>query len=328
MEIAGLKVLVTGGGGFLGSHIAEHLVRLGAEVSIMDTFLSGRTVNLTTIKDDITLFKGDITNRWQVEKAMQGVDVVVETAFPLAAYDRSLEHQFIQGGTTGLFNILRGAVKEKALVIFTSSIAVYGEQQYLPIDENHHLEPILLYGATKLAGEYYCQTMGRTYGLNYIILRISDIYGPRNGRISAPIHFLLQGQKNLPVELKGDGSQSRTYTYISDLVDAVLLSIKCSQARGQIINIAGDECVSVYRLAELCKQVTGSEGEIRRNYPAACEGTVAASTLDSAFSDHRKYWIANDKAKKLLGFQPKVDMVSGLKLTYDWLAANPDYFGA
>lgn len=312
MDISGLNILVTGGAGFLGSHIAERLVGLGARVRILDTFLSGRNQNLLPIEGKITLYQGDIVDQEAVDRAMKGVNVVVHCAFPLAVYDRSLDNQFIHGGSAGLFNILKAALREKALVVFSSSIAVYGKQEYLPIDEKHPVQPILLYGATKLAGEYYCLTMARTYGLKTVILRIADIYGPRNGRVSAPIDFLLKGMSNQPMIIKGDGSQSRTYTYISDLVDAVVLAITCPQAQGEIINIAGDECISIADLAALAKQITGGTGEVK---------------LEKAVSgDGRKYWIDNRKAKALLGFAPKIDITSGLRQTLAWLRANPDYF--
>ncbi|MHB1167285.1 MAG: NAD-dependent epimerase/dehydratase family protein [Carboxydocellales bacterium] len=314
MDISGLNILVTGGAGFLGSHIVERLVKLGTRVRVLDTFLSGREKNLLPVQGQITLYQGDIVDEGVVDRAMTGVDVVVHCAFPLAAYDRSLNHQFIQGGSVGIFNILKSALKEKALVVFASSIAVYGEQQYLPIDEQHPLKPILLYGATKLSGEFYCLTMAQTYGLKTVILRITDIYGPRNGRISAPINFLLKGMNNMPVEIKGDGTQSRTYTYISDLVDAVILAATCPQAQGKIINIAGDECVSIYDVAVLAKKLTGSTGEI--------------SLEKSISSDRRKYWIDNRQAKALLGFTPKVNIESGLRQTLAWLKANPDYFNS
>ncbi|MDA8212095.1 MAG: NAD-dependent epimerase/dehydratase family protein [Clostridia bacterium] len=312
MDIAGLNILVTGGAGFLGSHIAERLVSLGARVRILDTFLSGRDQNLLPIQGRISLYQGDIVDQGVVDRAMEGVQVVVHCAFPLAAYDRSLDNQFIHGGSVGLFNILKAALREKALVVFSSSIAVYGQQQYLPIDENHPVQPILLYGVTKLAGEFYCLTMAHTYGLKTVILRIADIYGPRNGRVSAPIDFLLKGMGNQPMVIKGDGSQTRTYTYISDLVDAVILAITCPQAQGEIINIAGDDCISISDLAILAKQITGSTGKI--------------SLEQAVVSDGRKYWIDNRKAKSLLGFAPKVDISSGLRQTLAWLKADPDYF--
>lgn len=312
MSIAGRKVLVTGGAGFLGSHIVEGLLASGAEVRVLDTFLSGRPVNLNDCRHQIEFLKGDINDRETVEKAMRGTAAVVHSAFPLAAYDRSLDNQFIAGGTVGLFNILRAAVQTGSLVVYTSSIAVYGKQQYLPIDENHPLEPILLYGATKLAGELYCRTMASTYGLKAVILRITDIYGPRNGRISAPIRFLLNGLHNRPIIVKGDGAQSRTYTYIADLVDAVCLALTTPNAVGETLNISGDECVSVRELAEICRELTGSR--------------VPVQIDRSVTSDPRKYAIANQKAKSVLGFSPTVDIRTGLAKTLGWLQNNPNYF--
>lgn len=312
MDLSNIKVLVTGGAGFLGSHISEGLLNAGARVNILDTFLSGRESNITHLKNRVKFYHGDILDQSLVKEAAKGVDVVVHSAFPMAICDRSLNKQYIEAGTVGIYNVLNSALAEDAKLIYVSSISVYGRQKYLPVDEEHPVHPMLIYGATKLAGEFYCQVMAEEYGLQTVILRYSDIFGPRNGRISAPINFLLKSLHKQPLEINGDGSQIRSYTYVSDAVDATLLAMVKPEAKGQIINVAGDDNISILELAQKVRKLTGMPLDIK------CAGTKNPDT--------RNYIIDNNRAKKLLGFKPRVSIDDGLELTLQWLKDNPLFY--
>jgi nucleoside-diphosphate-sugar epimerase len=311
--MSGKKVLVTGGAGFLGSHLCEGLLAAGAEVRVLDTFSSGRKDNLNGCPGRLEIITGDISGEEDVGRAARDVDVIIHAAFPMPVRERSMETKHIGAALAGLFNLLKEAAAREALFIYFSSIAVYGDQQYIPIDEEHPCEPATLYGAVKLAGEHFCRTLAKIPGLRYVILRIADIYGPRNSRVSTPVKFLLQAIRKENIVVHGSGRQSRTYTYVGDLVDAVLKAVVNPAAPGRVFNIAGDEAVSIYELALAARKAAGNEVDV-----VFAPGEPA---------DDRKLVICGSRAKKLLGFQPRIKLAEGLSSTCRWLRDNPSYYG-
>lgn len=312
MKLKNKKILVTGGAGFLGSHLCENLVKTGAKVTIFDKLFTGKKENIKNLSGKAKIVYGDILDESLVQKTAENADIIIHTAFPMAACDRDLSNQHIEIGTVGLFNLLKAAYDNNSKFVYASSISVYGEQKYVPIDENHPLEPLLIYGATKLVGETYCQAFSRNYGLKTVILRLSDFFGPRNGRISAPINFLYKAIRNEPIIVTGGGQQVRTYTYIQDIVDGVIQALIIPVANGKTFNLAGDNHISLIGLAELAKQVANSSSEIK---------LVQSSQVDS-----RQYIIDNRKAKKLLRYKPKVSIAQGLEETLKWLNSNPENY--
>lgn len=311
MRLKGRKVLVTGGAGFLGSHLCERLLAEGAEVCVLDVFTSGRITNLGALLGQINLVNGDIAKADLVLKAVGDADTIVHLAFPLALRERSIETPVITGILTGLLNLIKAAIARDALLIYTSSIAVYGNGRYVPIDENHPLEPVLIHGAVKLAGENFCRTLAGSNGLRTVILRVADIYGPRNTRISVPIKFLLKAMANEPITVYGDGSDSRTYTFVADFTEAVVLSMIRPEAVGGVFNVGGDECVSMRELAAEVKKITGGSS------PVLFQDSPAAG---------RRLFIDNRKSKEVLGFKPAFKIAEGLALTHSWFINNPDYY--
>lgn len=307
MNLKGKKVLVTGGAGFLGSHICRRLVECGADVVLLDCAVESNISRIRDFYKEVRVLEGDILDSGLVERAASGAGAVVHTAFPAAACGRSPERQFVAAGTAGTFNALRAAWRQGAVFIYASSISVYGHQRYLPIDEEHPVDPFLLYGATKLAGEHYCRVMGQEFGAKTVILRLSDLYGPGNGRAGAPNIFVENALKGDPLVVRGGGTQVRTYTFISDAVQAFLLAIDNSDAWGQVFNIAGGECISIRELAErVARMFPGSGGIV--DWPAE--------------PDRRCYFISSEKAKKILGYEPRVSMEEGLRITARWLREN------
>lgn len=302
--IRGCRVLVTGGAGFLGSNIARLLLSQGAEITLLDNCRPGQEKNILDLMDRVDLLRGDITDQETVKKAARGKEVIVHAAFPVMQCDRSLENQFVATGTVGLFNILKEALEGQALVIYVSSISVYGRQSYTPIDENHPLDPALVYGATKLAGEFYCKVMAREYGLKTVILRYSDLYGPGLGRSNAPVVFLQRALAGFPLPVRGGGRQVRSYLFVTDAAQAVLQAIEAPAARGMVINVAGDEAITIMDLALKAKEITGSKSEIISE-----EGWV----------DEREYRIDSTLARSILGFRPRVDLSAGLRKTLAWV---------
>lgn len=311
MRLTGRHVLVTGGAGFLGSHLCEKLLAEGARVRALDILTSGREKNLSEVFKEIEFLNSNIACAASVQKAVRDIDTIVHLAFPMALRHRSIETRVITENLTGLLNLVTSALDRNALFVYISSIAVYGNNKYVPIDENHPLEPVLIHGAVKLAGENFCSTLARSNGLRMVILRVADIYGPKNARISVPIKFLLQAMRNEAITVYGDGSDSRTYTYVSDFSEAVILSLIRPEAIRGIFNIGGDECVSMHRLALEVKKITGSESPILfQECPAA----------------GRKLFIDSRHAKEILCFKPAFQLTEGLTTTYRWLKDHPDFY--
>lgn len=311
MRLKGRNVLVTGGAGFLGSHLCEKLIVEGARVRALDIFTSGRETNLSAVLEQVDLLNTNIACEDSVLKAAKDVDAIVHLAFPMVLRQRAIDTQVITDILAGLLNLIRAALERNALFVYISSIAVYGNEKYVPIDENHPLEPVLIHGAVKLAGENFCSTLAKSNGLRMVILRVADIYGPRNARISVPIKFLLQAMRNEPITVYGDGSDSRTYTFVNDFSEAVVLSLIRPEATGGIFNIGGDECVSMLQLAQEVKKITGNNSEILfQDSPAA----------------GRRLLIENRKSKTELGFKPAFHLAEGLAITNRWLRDNPVYY--
>jgi len=311
VRLKGRKVLVTGGAGFLGSHLCEKLLAEGAEVHALDVFTSGRAANLGALSGQVNLIKGDVASADSVLKAAGNTDTIVHLAFPLALRERSIETPVITGILAGLLNLIRAAITRDALLIYISSVAVYGNGKYIPIDENHPLEPVLIHGAVKLAGENFCRTLAGSNGLRTVVLRAADIYGPRNTRISVPIKFLLQAMANEPITVYGDGSDSRSYTFVADFTEAVVLGMIRPEAIGGVFNVGADECVSMSELAFAVQKIAGGSS------PVLFQDGPAAG---------RRLFIDNRKSKEVLGFKPAFRIAEGLAITRRWLEDNPEYY--
>lgn len=311
MRLQGRKVLVTGGAGFLGSHLCEKLLAEGAKVRALDLLTSGRETNLCAVREQMDFWNCTIACEEFVRKASEGVDSIVHLAFPMVLRQQAMETKVISEIMAGLFHLIGAAQEHNALLVYISSIAVYGNEKYTPIDESHPLEPVLIHGAVKLAGECFCRTMAQSNGLRTVILRVADIYGPRNTRVSVPIKFLTQAVQNKPITIYGDGSDSRTYTFVSDFSEAVVLSLIRPGATGGVFNIGSDECVSMCELAQMVKQITGSSS------PLLFEERPASG---------RRLLISSQKSKDVLGFEPAFDMARGLSMTHQWLKENPGYY--
>lgn len=311
MRLKGRRVLLAGGGGFLGSHLCEKLLAEGAQVRVLDIFSSGRKTNLGEGLQGFDLVCGDIACENTVSSAVKDMDTIVHLAFPMALRHQSMETKIVTEILGGLLNLIKVAINHKALLVYISSIAVYGNEQYIPINESHPLKPVLIHGAVKLAGENFCTTLARSDGLQAVTLRVADIYGSRNTRISVPIRFLLQAMRNEPITIYGDGSDSRTYTYVNDFSEAVVLSLIRPEAIGEVLNIGSDECVSMRQLALEVKKITGSTSPILyQDCPAA----------------GRRLVIDSMKAKKILGYKPVFNLAKGLTITHRWLMDNPEYY--
>jgi len=310
VQLKGKKILVTGGAGFLGSHLCERLLAERAEVRVFDSFASGKEENIAGFKDRVDIVKGELSDRRSLIQGASGIDVVVHTAFPMGIRERNYSFFDLHRVSAGFFNVLDVCLNEKALLVQISSVAVYGNPKYTPVDENHPLEPETVYGAVKMTEEAYCRIMSKCHGLRTVILRVADIFGPRNTRISVPINFLLKAIHNVPIVVDGDGSQGRSYTYVSDFCDAVVGAV-VSGRWGEVVNVAGDY-VSILELArETCK-VVGGNSEIVID--------------EKKHTDSRQLDIDIRQAAKMINFYPRVTLAEGLQKTYGWIKEHLKYY--
>jgi nucleoside-diphosphate-sugar epimerase len=310
MALTGI-VLITGGAGFIGSHIASGLVKAGARVRIIDDLSTGYRENLEEIGGDVDFVLGSLAEESFLRKAIEDVELVFhEAAIP--SVPRSVENprQTHRASVDSTFSLLMAArdsgVKR---VIYAASSSAYGDQPILPKTETMLPEPLSPYAVAKLVGEYYCQVFTRVYGLETVSLRYFNVFGPRqdpssqySGVISRFISALLSDQR--PV-IYGDGEQSRDFTYIDNVVAANLKAVDTTKGIGQVINIANGERVTLNQLLDQLKRLTGMDNA-KADYQDPRKGDVRDSLADIS------------RAREMLDFAPHVDLQTGLKLTMDW----------
>lgn len=309
-----MNVLVAGGAGFIGSHIVDTLLKANANVTILDNMASGNSDYVRSVCDRVDYIDGDITNDKIIDSASKDKDVIIHVAFPASLCDLNLNNQFIETGVLGTYNLLKAAVKNDSKFIYGSSISVYGIQKETPINEEHPLDPIITYGATKLTGEVYCNSFQHEFGLEVVRLRYSDVYGPRFKRIGAPTAFILKGLKNEVLQINGDGKQTRDYVYVTDVAQGTVLAIN-DRAYGDVYNIASGASYSIIDLAKTANEITGDD--------AGVEFVSNIDTQKFTANDIRRYAIDITKAKKVLGFEPTIHIKEGLQITKDWIITNP-----
>ena len=315
MNLQSKKILVAGGAGFIGSYVVEELVQAGAAVTVLDDLSSGNMQNLKHLIDKIQFIHGSINDYQQTASAARGQDIIIHEAFPASLCSLSPEHQFIETGTLGTYNLLRLAVENKSIFIYASSISVYGKQLSDTINEDHPLDPIITYGATKLSGEIYCRAFEKEYGLNFVILRYSDVYGPRFKRTGAPIAFLLRALNSEPLQVHGDGSQARDYTFVTDIAKGTILALQ-EPAFGKTVNIASGNSCTILDLANKVNIVTGNNAGIK---------IISEDLINSnkyIINDKRIYNIDITRARDFLGYEPETSLDRGLRISKKWILDN------
>lgn len=310
MSLSGIA-LVTGGAGFIGSHIATALASAGARVRVIDDLSTGYRENLQEIKGDLDFVQGSLADEAVLAKAIEDVELVFhEAAIP--SVPRSVENprQTHIASVESTFSLLLAARQHGVRrVVYAASSSAYGDQPTLPKVETMLPEPLSPYAVAKLVGEHYCQVFTRVYGLETVSLRYFNVFGPRqdpsshySGVVSRFISDLLGGQR--PV-IYGDGEQSRDFTYIANVVDANLKASETTKGIGQVINVANGERISLNELLLELKNLTGKP-DVVADYQPPRAGDVKHSLADIT------------RARELLDFQPRVGLRPGLELTIDW----------
>ncbi len=309
-----MRYLVTGGAGFIGSHMAEELVRRGHSVVVLDDLSSGSEANLAHLAGKVELRKGSICDFESVVGACRGADYVIHLAARTSVPRSVLEPiETNRVNVSGTLNVLIAARDAQAKrVIFAASSSAYGETPTLPKVESMEAAPISPYGVTKLVGELYAQVCGRVYGLENVSLRYFNVFGPRqdptsqySGVLSRFITALLEGQ---PPVVFGDGEQSRDFTYVANVVDATLRACDAPGASGKVFNVGTGERFTLNETLRLLGKISGKNSKAKYDPPRT--GDILHSQADISL------------ARKLLGYHPSIAFEEGLKRTWEWYAAT------
>ena len=315
MPLTGIA-LVTGGAGFIGSHIASALLAEGARVRIIDDLSTGHRENIDEIGGDVDFIQGSVADEALLAKALEGVELVFhEAAIPSVPRSVKVPQQTHVASVNGTFSLLLAARDRKVRrVVYAASSSAYGDQPTLPKVEQMSPDPLSPYAVAKLVGEYYCRVFTRVYGLETVSLRYFNVFGPRqdpgsqySGVVSRFISSLLSGER--PV-IYGDGEQSRDFTYIDNVVGANLKAAEASGASGKVINVANGQRITLNELLAELKDLTGKH-DVEAEYLEPRVGDVRHSLADISM------------ARELLAYESKVDLREGLQRTIDWWKSSP-----
>ncbi len=305
-----MKYLVTGGAGFIGSHIVEALVKRGDSVRVFDNLSTGSLENLQSVENRIEFMRGDLKEKVDIERAVAGIDVIFHQA-ALRSVPRSIDDPDAtnRANVDSTLWVLMAAKNARVKrVVYASSSSVYGDQKTFPQVESMRCAPLSPYAVSKLAGELYCMVYARTFGLETVALRYFNVFGPRQqpeSQYAAVIpKFMLSAKRGEPLEVHSDGKQSRDFTYIENVVQANLLAAEKSKAAGEFFNIANGKNNSLLDIITVLEKLSAKK-LLRRHGPARA-------------GDVRKTWANINKAKRLLGYKPVVGFEEGLKRTWEW----------
>ncbi|HUT73651.1 MAG TPA: SDR family oxidoreductase [Armatimonadota bacterium] len=310
------RYLVTGGAGFIGSHICEELLRRGQWITILDNFSTGHRENLRDLERELRIIKGDLRDVVTVREAMRGSDYVLHQgalpSVPRSVADPIATHQVNTEGTLNVLVAARDAGIKR--VVFASSSSVYGDTPLLPKREDMAPNPKSPYAVSKLAGEHYCRVFYEIYGLETVALRYFNVFGPRqdpDSQYAAVIakftRALLDGGE---ITVYGDGEQTRDFTYVANVVEANLLATGAPGAAGKVFNIACGDQVSLNQVIRHLAELVHRESEVVYQPPRA--GDVKHSRADIA------------SASSVLGYRVKVAFDEGLARTLRAINAAPE----
>ncbi len=317
-----MKILITGGAGFVGSHLAEMLAKKN-EVIVLDNLDSYYDTRIK--KENIKIGEsngakfvtGDVTDYDFIEKIIKENDVKTifhEAARPGVRY--SIKDPFLTNkvNVLGTLNILKASLESDVKkVVNASSSSVYGKVEYLPFDEKHLTRPLSPYAVSKLAAEHYCRVFYEIYGLKTISLRYFTVYGPRmRPDLAIPI-FTKSILNNEPPIIFGNGDQTRDFTYIGDIIDANLKVLKTNRSDGEVLNIGCGQRFTVNYMIDTLKSLLNSD--------------IKSKYVDSVSGDARDTLANIDKGKELIGYEPKTSLKKGLRKFITWYKKNPRFYG-
>lgn len=303
-----MKVVVTGGAGFIGSHTVEKLVSMGFSVVVIDNFYSGRKENLARVIDRIEIVNKSILDREVLDTVLRNCDAVIHLAAIVSVEEsaRDPERVFLVNTLGTLYLLEASRRHDVERFVYASSAAVYGDPLYTPIREDHPCRPKSIYGSSKLAGESLVHSYYETYGLSTISLRYFNVYGPRmraGDYASVVYKFFEKTLRNKPPVIYGDGLQTRDFIYVGDVAEANIKAL-LTKTTG-VYNIGTGESISIKELAEKIIGIT--RARVKPVHAPPRPGDIRHSVADITL------------AKKKLGWKPSINIDAGLKLTYEYM---------
>ncbi|HEX9971597.1 MAG TPA: NAD-dependent epimerase/dehydratase family protein [bacterium] len=319
------RILITGGAGFIGSNLAHCLVKHGAKVTVVDSMIpdyGGNLQNLVGIRDKITINFSDVRDRYSMEYLIGGQDYLFNLAGQVSHID-SMKDPFadLEINAKSQLSILEACrlFNPGIRIVFASTRQIYGRPKYLPVDENHSLDPPDVNGINKLAGERYHTLYSKVYGLHCAVLRLTNVYGPRQlvrhnrqGFIGWFVRQVVRGEK---IKIFGTGNQRRDLVYVDDVVEALLLAGMSDDANGKIYNLGGSEPISLKELVELMIKVNGS-GEYE----------LVPFPEERKKIDIGDFYSNFDKIKREQGWSPAILLKEGLKRTFEYYQKFGQYY--
>jgi UDP-glucose 4-epimerase len=301
-----VRVLVTGGGGFIGSNLVRALLERGDDVRVLDNYSTGNRANLADLAGEVEVVEGELRSYERVHAATRGTEVVFHQG-ALPSVPRSVQDPLTTAAvnTEGTLNVLLAARDEAVRrVVFASSSSVYGNSDELPRVETQNPDPISPYGVSKLAAERYCVSFSRVYPLETVALRYFNVFGPNqdpSSQYAAVVpRFITAIADGRPVPVYGDGNQKRDFTFVSNVVEANLLAADAEEVSGTIVNVATGRATSVHELADAIGSILGRP--VERELQPTRTGDIRDSYADVT------------RARELLGWEARVGIEDGLRI--------------
>jgi len=304
------KVLVTGGAGFIGCNLVRRFIKEKAQVRVFDNFSTGKRQNLSDVYDAIELVEGDLRDFALVLEATQNIDIIFhEAALPSVIRSVKAPNTTNDVNITGTLNLLEAArVNNVRRVVYASSSSIYGDSLVLPKKEDMTPDPLSPYAVSKITGEHYMKVFHRLYGIETVILRYFNVYGPFQDPTSeysgVIAKFITAFLNNRPITVHGDGEQSRDFTYVDDVVEANILAVD-ADVSGDVFNVACGTRNTLNQMIEILKSIFNKE-EYKITYTEARPGDVKHSQAEVS------------KIKEKLNFKAVTSFEKGLRKTADW----------
>ena len=315
MNIKGKKCLITGGGGMLGSHVAEEILSAEVELTIFErrSHINVKLQNLQNCKGKVSMYWGDIRNTRDCHQALSNQDVVIHTAasgpvpysidYPIEIWENNVN------GTLNLMEASRACGIER--FVYINSSEAYGTATSLPIDERHGFYPRSPYGASKAAGELIGYSYYQSYNLNYSTIRLFNLFGPRAVSYGVIPKFILLALDDEPLPITGDGTQKRDYIFVKDAAKAIVLMTKRNDLAGETINVGSGTSLQIIEIAKKIIELTGSKSEIV--FQPARPGEVPVLQADIS------------KAREIFKWEPSTHFEDGLLQTIEWCKSNKQF---
>lgn len=312
MDIRGKSVLVTGGCGFIGSNLVARLIDEMAFVTVLDDLFNGEAKNLPDKHTRLDFIEGSVTDCELVKQLVDKVQLVFHLACRNIVVSTTDPRSDFEVNTAGTFNVLQAATEKNVKVVYSSSASVYGNPKHLPVNEDDGISPLSPYAASKMSGEHYCQVFYEQYGLPTTTLRYSNVYGnqqSRNERWRSVItSFFDKAMAGKPIQIHGDGEQTRDFTYVDDVVEATLRAGVSPRADGHVYNVSSGIETSVNTLAGKVVAICG-RGSVEH---------IDRRDIDAV----RRRVCSSERIRRDLRWTPTITLDEGLRRTYEWLKSS------